>query len=109
MKLKSFNHEGVASISFNQNIETIFKSQIQTEKSRRLGITIEPRDLFQFSLIRDGLNITSSIIDVIAEEQHPLEMKMKFVFEKKNDISTGFNKDKLSIRVNPQAKGFFRS
>jgi hypothetical protein len=54
MKLKSFNHEGVASISFNQNIETIFKTTNQTEKSRRLGISIEPRDLFQFSLVRDG-------------------------------------------------------
>ena len=62
-----------------------------------------------FSLIRDGKNITSSIKDVVAVDQLPQEIKLKFVFEKKEEVSTGFSRDKLSIKVNKEAKGFFRS
>ena len=65
MKLQSFNHEGVASISFNQNIEKIFSTPNETGRLLA-GLTIKPRDLFLFSLIRDGKNITSSIKDVVA-------------------------------------------
>ena len=75
--------------------------------------TIEEEQLvkriFSFEITRDGVEMTSIIDKVMLDKWMDKRIDLKFIFKNRTDVSTGYERDSLLIKINPEAKVFFQA
>ena len=75
--------------------------------------TIEEEQLvkriFSFEITRDGVEMTSIIDNVKLDKWMNKRIDLKFTFKNRTDVSTGYERDSLKIKINPEANVFFQA